>query len=427
MTLAFNCPRCGKQFQVPDNMAGSKAKCGACGAVLQVPTVPAGITATPAAGGPAAPTGRGPTPAGSATPPKPKRRTGLILAVVGLGGLLFSCCVCTGGFFGFVGPYFQLFDPLGLNYRLYGGLPPESKYLPENCEFVFVVDMEQVLASDAWSQLKKEVPEVEKGVSDDKDDGIAATDIARLTYGGRLGENSDGGVFVVKTKKKVNASEISRKKGKGKEEKQTKVKDYTIYGEGGSAFCVVEDDVMVVGRVEALRKILERNGKASYSDGLKKAMKQVSFSKSAAAAIDLKAIPADRRKGLLAIPGMREVGKIVEKAEAATFQVSVKSEIEAVGTVQFPTDGDADEARKLVEAAVVAVKNLDATPAEGKDLLTALQVTTSGSQLTIRLKSKADPLIQIGKKGKMFTALPRPEDERVAGIGLFPPDLRRKR
>src|SRR5260370_27860395 len=48
MSIAFSCPDCGKKYNVPESMAGRKAKCSGCGVMMQIANTVA-ITERPSA------------------------------------------------------------------------------------------------------------------------------------------------------------------------------------------------------------------------------------------------------------------------------------------------------------------------------------------------------------------------------------------
>lgn len=102
MTIAVECPNCGKVFQAVANLIGKKAKCRACGRTFQVE---ASKTPEP----PPLPTAPPPPPPESiAVAPaavRPRQRAfGVMGLVVGVaGGILFASVVFVGGCFTLAG------------------------------------------------------------------------------------------------------------------------------------------------------------------------------------------------------------------------------------------------------------------------------------------------------------------------------------
>ncbi len=80
------------------------------------------------------------------------------------------------------------------------GLGEEAKYLPNDCQIVGVVRVEQLLGSAAYQQLKKESQQVAK-----QEEAIAHTlplpleQIKQIVFGGG-GTGQSEGLFVVRTR-----------------------------------------------------------------------------------------------------------------------------------------------------------------------------------------------------------------------------------
>jgi hypothetical protein len=406
MTIAFSCPGCGKQFKVSENMAGRKAKCSACATVIQVPAASEQRIA-PAPGvrksarQPAAAADVGDEDAGPARvrrAPKKKSSKMLLFALLGLGGVLGMCFCCGGGFFGL--GYFDVVDPLGLHYRVAGGPPPEYKYLPDNCHLVAVVNVEEILDSDAYKQFKKDNPETDKWMNDDKELGIKGSDIVRITAGASFDKEEEG-VVIVKTKTAVRASDIESKRAPTKFE-QVKEGDYTIYapakGQFGQGFCLVDDKMILTGKKETLQKVLRRDKKPELSEGLKNAMKQVRFTKSVAVAADLKPVQSKIPKSQ---PGGPDFSEIVGKADGVGVQVDIGSDIDITAVILCRDDKAAEDARKSIDGILTIGKNLKGLDKDAKDLIESVKVTNSGSKCSISLRCTSDKLNKAKKSSKM--------------------------
>ena len=63
-----------------------------------------------------------------------------------------------------------------------------------------------------------------------------------------------------------------------------------MYTRGTDAFCVAESKVVLIGELESIRKVLKRDGKPNFSEGMKAAIKQADFSKTIAVAINVKEV-----------------------------------------------------------------------------------------------------------------------------------------
>jgi hypothetical protein len=408
MTIAFSCPGCGKQFKVSENMAGRKAKCSACATIIQVPAAPEQrVAAAPEVRKPA----RAPAPpdedigddepAPSRTrkaPPKKKGSKTLLFALIGLGAVTLSMCFCCGGFFGL--GYFGVLDPFDLNYRLAGGPPPEYKYLPDKCQMIAVVNVEDILDSDAYKQIKKDSPELDKMMTDDKQLGLKASDVVRITAGGSFDGDGEG-VVIIKTKSAIKASDIESKRSPVKYE-QVKEGDYTIYapakGSFGEAFCVVDDKTLITGKKETLQKVLKRDKKPEFSDSLKSAMSQVRFTKSVAVAMDVKPLQSKVPKGQ---PGGPDFSEIAGKTDGIGIQIDIGSDIDINAVILCKDDKSAEDARKAIDGILTIGKNVKGLDKDAKDIIEGVKVTSSGSKCTISLKVTADKINKAKKSQKM--------------------------
>jgi hypothetical protein len=410
MTIAFSCPGCGKQFKVSDTMAGRKAKCSACATVMLVPSAEQGVAAAPTRQPPPPPADDygGDEPAPRKVKKRKKSRTGLLIALLGLGGAVLGCCVCTGGFLGL--GYFNVWDPLAL----FGSLPAEVRYLPDRCSVVAVVNVEQMQDSECYKQMKKEFPDIKDDDIVDKGLGIAGTNVQRMVLGVVLPQGAGfmnmGGnveeVRVVKTKKAVTASDIVSKRGNA-QFKQIKVKDYTIYELSGQSFCVVEDTVVIFSaKADTLKRVLERDKKPEFSDDMQAAIKQANFSKSVGFAVDFKSfkgppsppMPGGPRPGMPGGDPLQGIKDVTDKAEGLGGYVHMGSDLDLNVTVLCQDSKGADDIKKSMDGILTLGKGF--VPPEMKELIEAIKITTSGSKVIASASYKTETLVKVGKAGK---------------------------
>src|SRR5262249_9166477 len=150
-----------------------------------------------------------------------------------------------------------------------------------NPNVVVSVKVDDLMASDSWKELEKTVPNFNKGMEDmEKEVGLTPTAIAHVLVGGQGGGKEEP-VAVVRTKKDITAADLLAKIKNGKYT-DVKVNKYTMYqGEQPSyskippkAFCVVDSKLVVYGRADTLRAVLERDKKPELSSGLQTALKE---------------------------------------------------------------------------------------------------------------------------------------------------------
>ncbi|MGH7226303.1 MAG: hypothetical protein ACRELF_24065, partial [Gemmataceae bacterium] len=224
MPIAFRCSKCAQGVKVADTLAGKWCKCPNCGTAIAVPSPKK--TEAPAA--PALPSAsktrsaksavvqeqavkarRRPTAedddedAAEETKPrsrdvrkkkKSKMSPALLWGLIGGGAFaLLLGCSCIG--FGVWWFFFR------------GGIDGDDlKFMPSNCQMVGSIRVDEMMQSDVFKELRREIPEMEKGMKDDtsKEIGLSPEDIEKIVFG--IGVNPDEDItFVVHTNKAVDA------------------------------------------------------------------------------------------------------------------------------------------------------------------------------------------------------------------------------
>jgi hypothetical protein len=280
------------------------------------------------------------------------------------------------------------------------------------------------MASQTWGDLEKTIPEFKKANQAatekfEKEFGLAPSDIAHILVGGSV--DDDEPIMVMRTKKAVTAQDLLPKMKKenikfiaGKltsewtDTKYTEVKvgKYTMQeGEkpqyakrAAKAFCVADSKVVIWGRADSLKAVLERDKKPELSAGMQTVLKETDLSKPIAFAVDLKAILAKKGNP----PGQDPFSKGLGLAEGVAGQATLGKSDSMTVIVLCKDATTADDLRKVIEGGVVMVKQMPGLPREVSDGLGALKVTNSGSKLTATsdLKVLAPALIAITMVGQ---------------------------
>jgi hypothetical protein len=437
MTIAFKCPGCPTTLKVPDELAGRKGKCPKCGTGFLVPGgAAAPAPPPPAAARAAAAKPRAPEPelleeepleelppqaiTNDKPPPgrrrkaevvdeplevlddepddrprkKKKKKGGMLLPMLLIGGgVLGLLCagLVTGGLMWWFG--------------FFGGINEELKYMPDGCQVVAEVHVDQLLNSDAFAQVKKEFPDIQKTIDQGNSQagGIASSDLDQIVMGFKDGEQ----VIVVRSKKSIKVDDIKNdmKKSDPKGEiKETKVGRFTMYETKSSnqfvpaqGFSLVDDRRVVLAKPDTLKAILTRDKAPDFSEGLKAAMAQTDFNASFAAAGSVK----DWKKGKSG--GGSPIGNVggldasyADKVDGFAIKVNVRSDIDVSFTALCADAKTADDVKKLIDAGLVKAKNEKSVPSGFADMLD-VQVNVSGSNLTASKTIKVAPIIKAYK------------------------------
>jgi hypothetical protein len=318
---------------------------------------------------------------------KKKRGSGkmvLILSLVGVGVLFL-----------FGGGGFALWYFLGR-----GGLPAESRYLPDNCNFVGAVNLESILASSAYARIKPEIPNEFKGGGGGfglpgamngpgGKASINEDDISSVLWGGSSFQEV---VAVIKTKKKFTAADIKSSQA-NVTFTEVKAGNFTIYEapnfQKNFSFCLPESNVILVGPPDALKKILERGSKPKFSDKMQKVLGQADFSKSVVvAATDT---------------GNSGFGNATSKIkiDGILFTVDVRQNIDIAFTA-FCSDGQsmADAKKEVEDAKKKGEEQMAVVAPEIRDMIKNVDVKVSGSRVIATLTVDVDKAISAFKSAK---------------------------
>jgi hypothetical protein len=391
MPIAFNCPKCGKGYQVPDAVAGRSTKCRQCGTTMTIPLGSAAIAPMPLAPPPPPPMGEIPTleraePA-AAGGKWPMKRVGLIAAAV-LVALV-----------GAVSLY-------GISRFVFGGTD-SMKYLPDNCQGIVCFRLADFVNSKVYADLKKEFPEIDidKLIEQQGDQlQLKSGDYEEIMIG--FGDfTKQEFVGIIKTKKAIGEEEFTKPKG-GKTYTKSTVAGHTVYEDFEAAYCVVNKNLAVVGEKKTVKAVLERNKKPEIPEGLEKALKETDLSATLSFAMSFSQFSRNRD----VVDALREakMEASAEMVEAIAGQVQVRSDISASLVMLCKDSKSADSVRKMAEGGVEIFKNAakGEIPPEVTEILDSIKVAASGSRVTGNLSFKVAPLVKLIKDSMQPRAAP---------------------
>ena len=424
MPISFRCSSCAQVLKVADTLAGGKGKCPKCGAVLLIPGTKTEAPKAPAR--PEARKARPPQPAiieEKAVPMRPraakapsddgdaveeavprsrdvrkkkKRKSSPLLLFGLLGGscaLLLVMCSGVGG--------------LAWWYFFSGGIDDDLKFMPNNCRMVASIRLDQLMKSDVFQELKREVPDVSRAMSDadkSKELGLGVDDIDQIVVG--VGTGPKDFIAVVHTKKAVTAAEL-RSKDPNVKYTESKVGKYLLLEPQDAfspAFCVVDSKCILVGDKAAMRSVLSRDKKPEFSTNLQAAIKEVDFSKTIAFAIDTQSAASTLggAADLGFFGGKNDMLSSLEKTTALAAQAKIASDVRIDLTLICKDAASANDIKKLIDGFLVMGRGNKMMPKEINDLL-ELHLKVDGNKVTGNNTFKVGPLIKAYKqqKGKL--------------------------
>jgi hypothetical protein len=281
----------------------------------------------------------------------------------------------------------------------------DFKYLPADTNLLFVVNMDQLVASDAFKKLRKEIPMFEKeaGKGFRGEFGFDMSNVDRMTMGGNV--KSEGPVAFVRLKKPVTAEAIVKARSeprfegdKGTTFKEEKVGSFTVFvpdKEYRDAFCLVTADNLVHGRAKQLKAVLEANPKPALpSAGMQAALKEAETGATVTLVMDGKVLTAEKPPP---IPGV-DFTKLADGVSGMSLTVKLGGGNVALRGVGVCKDEKAaEEGKKQTEAILKflgeQMKNLppNAVPKDLLDLPGKVKITTKGNlgEATVTVKDEA--------------------------------------
>ena len=136
-----------------------------------------------------------------------------------------------------------------------------SHYLPDDSEVIVFARMNQLIATEFWKTLTKQVPAFENVDEIKKDLGFGFKDVDLLVAAG----HTQGDVILVcRLNRSVKIEEILMALRQNKRElAPIKVGRYTMYASENSmelGVCVIDDKMVIYGQPKHLRAVLERDG-----------------------------------------------------------------------------------------------------------------------------------------------------------------------
>jgi hypothetical protein len=297
----------------------------------------------------------------------------------------------------------------------------ELKYLPTGTFLLYSLDVKAALKSKLYEEVRSRFKEFDKELGRSREEiGIEVNNMARITAGAAsIGDRGQNSIIAVATIKPVTAAEIKAARKPWAFQKdfkftESKVGKHTVYEESysfdldatddakplvkGQAFCVVEDNVVLYGRLESVRKVLERNEKVKLSAGAEAGLKAAGLTEPFTMIIDLQAIPerdstAMQKAFGQVIPGFADV---FPSAQTLTVRASAADQLKAVATVYFKDAASAADARKVADAGVVAIKGLLKDDAQDepdvqkakkqvRDALGAVKLSSNNTQVSAEI------------------------------------------
>ena len=328
----------------------------------------------------------------------------------------------------------------------------EMQYLPDRTIAVMSLNFQTFLKSKAYAELKKQLPKIgaELELNLSQEIGIAATNMARISMAIPNDQDGQSEVGMIATVKPITAKGIIADKKapdykKNVTFKEIKIGKHVVHQENfqiqfdkekpgkvqeGDVFCVVEEKLVIFGRMEGVRAVLERKEKPALSAGLQAGLKLASFKDDAMIVVDIAGMPAREKENLfrgLNMPGLQEQA---DKLRILAVKANDSGDrLKANASLVCADAETAATAKKAVDAGLASLrKKLDSNekvPPELKDvvkrvdkLLGSIKVSSTGMQVNADVEADASAVASFVRalfevvEGKSSDEKKAPEPEK---------------
>ncbi len=293
----------------------------------------------------------------------------------------------------------------------------DARYFPANVHVVLSNDMTALLKSKTFQELKKSGPLATQAFEENLTNnlGIAATDVLRLTTAiTYVNKKRPEQVVIATTARPVKAAEIAdRKKGYvwqvNVRYEPSAIGAYTVYEQlfrlqllpqdkpgpvdHGEAFCVVEKNVVIYGRLPVLKKILARKETPELSANMQAVLKQTGSTSAIVIAADLQDMPTSARKdlavGLTFLPAPAD---LIGRVQTVGLKANETTEFKAEATLVCTEAGEVKKALATGLARLKPKLNDAGLSASAKERLKrirtaidAVNLSVNGDRLTARV------------------------------------------
>lgn len=293
------------------------------------------------------------------------------------------------------------------------------KFLPDNCQIIVSVKMDELMDNETFTKLKEQSPESVKNMEDMKKDlGVTPADVSNVTLGLDADMNP---IAIVTLKKAVKAEDLlANLDPKVQDKKEEKVGNYTLImynhphlpftiGADGKrvelkeikqpeqpltdALCVVNDKLVIFAPVKMqkgggeaqtmLRDVLKRDKKPEMPAGLQAALKQTDFTKTIAVAVNVKEFAAKNKEGM-----PPDLQKSADQVEGVVIHVGLKGDPQIDLLALCKDAKTAEDAKKSATDSIAKFKGM--VPPGLKPFLEAIKIESKDAVVSASLQFKPE-------------------------------------
>jgi hypothetical protein len=297
----------------------------------------------------------------------------------------------------------------------------DFKVVPAEANLVIVLQMDKLVATDAYKKLLKEIPPIQNELEKKfrGEFGFDLSNVERMTVAGKV---QTDGMHVIRCKSALKPADIVKaraeprfKDDKGMTFKEEKIGTRTLYvpsEDYAPAFYLLDDKTMVAGKAKYLKPMLEDPKKMGLPTSLQSAARTADMDATVVILLDPRSLTAGKQA---APPPFDAVHKAMEDMTGAAITVKVGPEVMVHGKASCKDAAAAEAAKKAADAGLMAVgaflKQADMTgtkiPKEIIELPGKVKTSTKGDVAEATIAVKDDTAIAFLKA----LVIPQPPQE----------------
>ena len=279
-----------------------------------------------------------------------------------------------------------------------GAAAADLAYLPDNCFIYGKVRMSEVIKTAAWKQLMANNPAMQNKFHPESIDYVAFG-MVRPAGPGRQPDFT----AVIRAAPGKKLDEFERPNSPAEREETIAGRKVTVMKAQNQtlATCTIDDNLGLVGTLNAVRAVLERDGETTIPADLKEVMEQTDFSQHIALAVDttgLESLTQNNAGGGGAKISGFDPQELLKKIKGVILQGNVSSDIQLSAKAICTDEQAGKQIEGFINTMLMLAGGFAAQNPQAKQVLDSLKVNLSGETVSLSVTIPAQLLSQ-GQSG----------------------------
>lgn len=256
---------------------------------------------------------------------------------------------------------------------------------PDNPDVVAVVQVADFLASPAFQELLKQLPDVKQKLAEPlgKKTKLTPLDIKSVYIAGNTSGEKEVSV-VVTTTKNMEVTDLLV----GDDAKAEMIGDYELYVHDDSGISQIDKNQFVMGPPETVRKILKRDDDPTRSKLLEAAWEEVDEEEQLYVVTELGALM--KKAGAALPPGFPLTPDTLAKLNTAMVHANADEKVSVAVDVTCADAATATQIKALADLLIGTQVNNPNSPPPVQELLKALKSSVDGETISVKMELTAE-------------------------------------